>query len=211
MHNTNSTPTAEKRDTLVINLCGAPGAGKSTAAAELFGVMKRNFISVELVTEYAKDLIYSESEHRLKDQLFVFAEQNHRIARLMGKVDFIVTDSPLFLSPFYMPKDYPKEFYDFALVMATRYPSRNIFLERNHPYDQTGRMQTEEESLRISAQLEAMMQEHGITYVKTVASSDTPQRIYDRIILPELAEMQANRERRAQTAETRPSRLRMVG
>ena len=47
--------------TRVINLLGAPGAGKSTAAAGLFYRMKKEFLSVELVTEYAKDLIYPES------------------------------------------------------------------------------------------------------------------------------------------------------
>lgn len=40
---------------LVINLFGAPGAGKSTGAAIVFAELKKRGVNAELVTEFAKD------------------------------------------------------------------------------------------------------------------------------------------------------------
>lgn len=44
--------------TTVINLIGSPGTGKSTIAAELFARMKWLGFDVELVSEYAKELVW---------------------------------------------------------------------------------------------------------------------------------------------------------
>lgn len=44
--------------TIFINFLGEPSAGKSTIAAGLYFLMKKRRYSVEIVTEYAKDLIY---------------------------------------------------------------------------------------------------------------------------------------------------------
>lgn len=170
------------KQTMVINFYGAPGAGKSTAAAELFALMKREYISCELVTEFAKDLIYSGNEHRLRDQDYVFAEQHHRISRLMGKVDFVISDSPLPLQAYYKPKDYPEEFAGFAIAMAKRYPSTNIFITRNHPYDPDGRVHTEEESDRISLDMMDFMVKNGIDFMPVVASETVAQGVLDDVV-----------------------------
>ncbi len=42
----------------VINLWAGPGAGKSTTAAGLFNLMKIRGYNVELVTEFAKEMVY---------------------------------------------------------------------------------------------------------------------------------------------------------
>ena len=44
--------------TIVINLIGSPGTGKSTLASELFSKMKWQGYDVELVSEYAKELVW---------------------------------------------------------------------------------------------------------------------------------------------------------
>src|SRR4051812_15213434 len=79
---------------LVINLWGGPGCGKSTTAAGLFHRLKIHHESVELVTEYAKDLCW-EGRKPPFDALSILAEQAKRQRRLAGKVRFIITDSPL--------------------------------------------------------------------------------------------------------------------
>ena len=89
--------------TYVINLIGSPGSGKSTLAALLFGEMKKLGYSVDLVTEYAKELVWEERNATFDDELYIFAKQNHRIFRLNEKVDFIVTDAPLLQKLYYMP------------------------------------------------------------------------------------------------------------
>ena len=43
---------------LVVNLFGAPGAGKSTGAAYIFSQLKMAGINAELVTEFAKDKVW---------------------------------------------------------------------------------------------------------------------------------------------------------
>lgn len=84
----------------VINLIGGPGAGKSTTAAGVFFLLKLLNVRCELVTEFAKELTYDENWSDLKRQLYVTAEQERRQRRLVDKVDFIVTDSPLLLGVF---------------------------------------------------------------------------------------------------------------
>ena len=82
----------------VINFFGGPCSGKSTAAAGLFYLMKKQKYNVELVTEFAKDLVYEDHTMALSEQNYVFANQEYRLARLEGKIDYAISDSPLILS-----------------------------------------------------------------------------------------------------------------
>lgn len=84
-----------------INLFGPPGAGKSTLAAIVFAKLKMMGINCELVTEFAKDKVWERNNEALSNQIYIFAKQYYRMSRCAGQVDVIVTDSPLFLSPFY--------------------------------------------------------------------------------------------------------------
>jgi len=78
----------------VINLFGGPGSGKSTTAAGLFQKMKLKHMSVELISEYAKKLVYSNRlENMLDQQEYIFAKQNNMLHMLRDKVDFVITDS----------------------------------------------------------------------------------------------------------------------
>ena len=80
----------------VINLYGGPGVGKSTVAAELFSLMKKENYNVEFVTEHAKELTYEGRYNVLdQDQLYVFAKQHRKILRLKNKVDFINSLKPI--------------------------------------------------------------------------------------------------------------------
>ena len=66
------------KDTLVVNLFGAPGSGKSTGAAWVYSNLKLALpedkdISVELVTEFAKDLVWDNNTEALSpmNQMFI--------------------------------------------------------------------------------------------------------------------------------------------
>ena len=86
---------------LIVNLYGAPGAGKSTGAAYVFSQLKMRGINAELVTEFAKDKVWEESKAVFQNQAYIFGKQYFRISRVQDKVDVVITDSPILLSPFY--------------------------------------------------------------------------------------------------------------
>ena len=45
------------KDTLIMNLYGGPGSGKSTGAAYIFSMLKMVGVDAEYVTEFAKDKV----------------------------------------------------------------------------------------------------------------------------------------------------------
>lgn len=155
------------KNTLIVNLFGAPGAGKSTAAAYIFSKLKMLNIDAELVTEFAKDQVWEENPAPFMNQAYMFGKQSYRISRVAGKVDVIVTDSPLPLSIHYN-KD-PRLTENFNLSVIDVFNSYNnvcYFLNRVKPYNPNGRNQTEEESDKMSGQIYDMLDKYNIS-VKT--------------------------------------------
>jgi tRNA uridine 5-carbamoylmethylation protein Kti12 len=132
--------------TKVINLFAGPGAGKSTTAAGLFFHLKSQNIKCELVTEYAKDMTYEKRHNILTDQLYILAKQNRRLSRLVGTVDYIITDSPLIIGLAYVPDNYFPSFSNLVSEIFNSYDNCNYFIKRNKPYQKYGRNQTEEEA-----------------------------------------------------------------
>lgn len=167
----------------MINLIGAPGAGKSTLAAGLFYKMKRKYMSVELVTEYAKDLTYDGHTTESMNQLSVFAEQHRRVDRLIGKVDYVITDSPLYLSAYYASKtDTPLAFRDYVITLANKHDNINFLVKRNHPYDPNGRSQDEQSSDMIHDELKFFMAYWGIKYTSVLAGNILPTEIFKQLL-----------------------------
>lgn len=87
--------------TLIVNLYGAPGAGKSVTAAELFAGLKKKGITTELVREHVKEFVWAGGNPGVFDELAFFGEQVRREAILYGKVRVLITDKPLAMHPFY--------------------------------------------------------------------------------------------------------------
>lgn len=133
----------QMRNTKVINLFGNPGSGKSTTASYLFTELKKQGKEVEWAFELAKELVWEEDFDLLKNQVFVFAAQMYRIDRLYGKVDYIVTDSPLMLKVgFYKCRNLPapKHFKKLVQAYVKRYNNINIYLKSiNKKVSQIGR------------------------------------------------------------------------
>jgi hypothetical protein len=172
---------------ITINLFGAPGAGKSTIAAELFAIMKRRGYNIELVTEYAKDLVWAERFNMLEEQAYVFAKQNHRLHRLKNKVDYVITDSPLLLSCIYAdissPIDFPvDEFKAYVIKQSRVYKSINFFVNRNHPYVEQGRMQSAEESDQLSLKIKELLLNLDIDYINVETGDNIANLIYNHLL-----------------------------
>jgi hypothetical protein len=153
----------EGRQMLVVNLFGAPGAGKSTGAAYIFSKLKMAGINAELVTEFAKDKVWEESKAVFQNQAYIFGKQYFRISRVQGKVDVVITDSPILLSSFYANDEVlGKEFDALIMKVFNSYDSMNVFINRVKPYNPSGRFQTEAESDELSSVMRAFLDDHGI-------------------------------------------------
>ena len=165
--------------TIIVNLFGAPGAGKSTGAAYIFSKIKMAGVNAELVTEFAKDKVWEESKEVFNNQIYIFGKQSFKISRVMNKVDVIITDSPIILSSFYNSDETIQEELD-ALVMKTfnSYNNMNYFIERVKPYQEKGRFQTEEESDQIADEVSTLLDEKEVDY--EIIAGDTEG--YDYIV-----------------------------
>ena len=162
----------------VINLLAGPGAGKSTTRAGLFYKMKTEKILCEEVTEYAKDVTWDENFSVLSDQLFVLANQNRRLDRLKGKVDWVISDSPLLLSIHYATPDYlPSTFRNLAFDLWNSYDNYNFFIKRTKAYVQSGRTQTESEAREIDDNILRLLHLYGIPHVEIDGGPDAPDKI----------------------------------
>jgi hypothetical protein len=140
-------------DLKIINLWAGPGAGKSTTAAGLFNLMKSLGMSVEYVTEVAKDLTYQRDAKALENQLFILANQDMRLRRLVGEVEWVITDSPLPLCLAYITGEY-EEWLEEAIEGAYyRYTNFDVLVRRVKPYHTYGRNQTEAEARALDLKI----------------------------------------------------------
>jgi hypothetical protein len=164
--------------TKVINLFGGPGCGKSTTRAGLFFLMKWDGQKVEEVTEYAKDLTWEGNDYLLTDQLHILGNQNRRMARLQGKRDTIITDSPLILGINYVTADYlPNTFKSLMFELWDTYDNYNYFLIRDKVYDPVGRKQTEQEAVEKDAEIKEMLLNNGIPFTEVNSDKQAPSSI----------------------------------
>ncbi len=169
---------------LVVALMGSPGSGKSTLASYVFARLKMLEVNCELVNEFAKDKVWEENNVALDNQIYVFAKQYYRIARCAGKVDVIVTDSPLALTPFYNKEEpaIAKPLNELALTLYKKYPTLTYFLKRVKKYNPVGRLQTEEQSNEIAAKILDVLDRYGIDYTKIDGDLLSADKIVDDVM-----------------------------
>lgn len=159
-----TSPTDIK--TIIINLYGGSGSGKSTIAALLFAQMKMLRMDVELVREYVKLWAWTGKQIRPADQIYLLGKQSAYESLLYGKVRFIVTDSPVLLAGAYAEwHSGPEGEYvtqaaeSFYKVSQSAYGVRylNYFIHRSHDFDPKGRYETAEEALRFDTFLKGIL------------------------------------------------------
>lgn len=167
----------------VINLFGAPGAGKSTTAAGLFHLMKLKKFNCELVTEYAKEMVWRGLPHSaFQDQLYITAKQNMRLEVLRDKVDFVITDSPLLLGCVYASTDYYCGYKNLVESIFNSYNNINFFVNRVKDYNPVGRNQTEGESDFISSEVKNFLDCSNYLYTVVDGDEHAPLKILNTII-----------------------------
>jgi hypothetical protein len=167
----------------IINLYGGPGCGKSSIAAGLLYELKRNHISCDAPYEFPKILAWDENYSAIKDQLYVVANQHRGIVKSYGKVDYIITDSPILLSLVYknryMGNEYPSILYNesfdkMVVDIHFKYESVNVLLKRgNTLHNNKERYQTLDESILLDIEIKNMLNSVGVDYIELSVDENT--------------------------------------
>ena len=127
------TEESDKLNTIVINLFGEPGAGKSTSAMDITARLKRKGINAEYVSEFAKDKVYENNGEVFKHQEYLFGKQSFKMGRVRDKVQVMVVDSPLILCIVYNnDKTLGEDFNKTVRNVFDSYTNRNYLLTRKH-------------------------------------------------------------------------------
>ena len=163
-----------KRNTIVINIAGGPGTGKTTVAAELFSKLKEKGYEVENVSEFAKELVWEGRNEAFDDRLYMHGEQNHRLMQMNNKLDYIITDSPLFLTAVYnnyylkdkFPKSYNQMIENVTLETFKLYNNKVYLLDRNTGYKIVGRRENKNTAKQIDEALIKYLDKNKIKYKK---------------------------------------------
>jgi adenylate kinase family enzyme len=140
------------KNTIIINLFGGPGTGKSTCAAYLFSRLKMLGIDAEYVSEFAKDKVWEQNKKVFNNQLYITGKQSFKISRCFGEVDVIINDSPILNGCAYTDRKYLKS----AIVeefMSYADNNVNFLLKRKKVYNPNGRNQTEEEAHKLDKKI----------------------------------------------------------
>lgn len=154
--------------TTIINLYGGPGSGKSTSAAYIYYVLKAQGKNVELVREYIKEWAYSERYISIYDQLYILGKQSRKESLLYGKVDYIITDSPVLMCAYYAQRYCPANFAEGIKASANAFYQQaekdghihhHVFLNRKFPYKKEGRYQEEDEAKEIDLGIETLLKD----------------------------------------------------
>lgn len=155
--------------TRFINLFGAPGVGKSTIAAGLYSSLSTRGWEIEMVPEFAKELVWENNSSALTNQAYVTAKQFYMIHRLNGKCRWVVTDSPAFLGAAYINSDYPNCYIDTLKWYHDQTSSGlNFLISRNDDikYKETGRAHNEIQSDLIENRIETLLERYEIEYTR---------------------------------------------
>ncbi len=164
--------------TYVVNLLGGSGLGKSTTAALVYAELKERSQVTELVREFVKEWAWAGRKVGPFGQSIIYGQQLDRESTMYGKVDYIVTDSPLILCPIYQKHYNGHEsikhtvFKDLELAKEMNVVHINFLLKRQKPFDPRGRYEDEDTAKLIDKKVESFLVYHGIDYINVDCSSE---------------------------------------
>lgn len=152
--------------TKVINLFAGSGAGKSTTAAHLYALMKQRGHNVELVREYVKSWAWEGRKIVPSDQLYILSKQLKQEKVLYGKLDYVITDSPVLLCAYYDHKhsggkeNFTKYLVALEEELSASKHNLNFFINRSKPFDPKGRYETEEQAKVVDVELRSYLDKY---------------------------------------------------
>lgn len=167
-HQRNLDHVPVERIPVVVNAFGGPGSGKSTACMDICQQLKKLGYNAEYVQEYAKDLVYDKNWELLDGseahQFEILKEQVHRMDRLYGQADFIITDSPILLNSIYN-QELTAAYSVMVQELHGQYHNFSFFVERDREsFQQEGRIHNLEESIVKDKEIQTLLKNNNIYY-----------------------------------------------
>lgn len=162
--------------TTIINLYGGPGTGKSTSAAYLYYLLKADGKNVELVREYVKDWAWEQRKITTYDQIYFLGKQVRRESMLYGKVDWVVTDSPVMMNLYYAQRYCPPSLSEgirsatlsfYKQAAEDGHKHIHVFLKRTKPYISEGRYQTVDEAREIDTGVKRLLNDIKVPIIES--------------------------------------------
>ena len=177
------------KNTIVVNLFGGQGTGKSTTMADLFAYLKHHKIDCEMCSEFAKELVWENRKDTFKDELYIFSKQNHRLFRCNGKVDVVITDRPLLMSTVYNEvygdknnTSWNMAYDDIVVNTFKQYNNFNVLLKRVKEFNPNGRNETEEQAKSFDIMFKKMLVNHHQDFIEVDADENARNIVGDEII-----------------------------
>lgn len=179
---------SRKFNTLVVNLFAGSGAGKSSNAYIIAGLLKMKGIETEYISEFAKDLCWEGRDKAFKLQPYIFGKQLKKQFYVNENTQVIISDSPILLSAVYDPEQ-DINFRKYILKTFNNFNNYNIFLNRgNVKFSSIGRNESNvKESEKFDIKLKNFLNENQIPYVEEInevgyGQLDNCKRIVEDII-----------------------------
>lgn len=171
---------------LIVNLFGAPSAGKSTLAMLVSGFLKTRHpqYTVEFPFEFTKGVVYDEAPKALNCQLYITGCQWWQIARCEGHADVVICDSPILMASVYgslCDPPMPPEWHVICKQHHDHFPSINYFVERSHAFESKARAHSEAESDLLAEGIKSTLDSSGVKYTAVVSNESSAGTIAGRV------------------------------
>ena len=145
-------------------------------------------MSVELTSEFAKDISWEKNYSAINDQLYITATQHRNISRVYGQVDYIIVDSPILNGLIYKKRYqgtiYPTKFYGehfdrFVLDLFSQYDNIKFLLRRNDEiFQKEGRFQDLKGSKEIDMNIKNLLITNDVKFQEYNVDFNTVNDIY---------------------------------
>ena len=157
-------------NSIVVNFVGGPGSGKTALCCLLFAELKMRGMKVEYVPEVAKSLVWTQQYELLNNQHYVTMQQYEILNAVYGKVNIVVTDGPI-IHGIYYNRHNSGNYCDIEkvekLILEKMKNFNNIFIhvtKGDFPYEQAGRLETEEQSNQVGKELKCILDANNLSY-----------------------------------------------
>ena len=160
---------SRKFNTLVVNLFAGSGAGKSSNAYIIAGLLKMRGVETEYISEFAKQLCWEHRNKAFELQPYIFGKQLKKQFYINENTQVIISDSPILLSALYDPQQ-DEDLRKYIIKTFNKFNNYNIFLNRGDvKFSPIGRNESNvKESEKFDIKLKNFLNENNIPYVEEV-------------------------------------------